>query len=427
MNTKVALQELESRFNRLVGTSATNLCTHCGWCIEACHVYLATRDPALSPVAKTERVRKVLRRSHDWLSKIFPFWTGAKDLTEEELEKWTELAFRSCTLCERCVINCPMAVETPQIMAAVRGTLTSLGKAPEILDQLADAALAREEAADAMRDFYLEQIKGLEKEVQDKLGDPKACIPVDQEADMLYVPLSGAHTIVPPAILFNAVGASWTLSMFEVSNYGVFLGDIPRAKRITERILKEAERVKAKEISVGECGHAYAALKWEAPKWFGGPLKFKVRSILEVIDEYLRGGRLKLDPSKTLDSVTYHDPCNLGRKGGIFEEPRRIIRAASIDFREMLPNRAESFCCGGGGGLVANLDWEDFRIKTGKVKADQVRETGAKLVVTACDNCLHQIQELSEHYGLGVRVSNVGQLVVNALISESSRRTRKAA
>ena len=59
MNTRVALQELEGRFNRLVGTSATNLCTHCGWCVEACHVYLATRDPALTPVAKTERVRKV--------------------------------------------------------------------------------------------------------------------------------------------------------------------------------------------------------------------------------------------------------------------------------------------------------------------------------------------------------------------------------
>ncbi len=427
MNTQAALQELESRFNRLVGTSATNLCTHCGWCIEACHIYLATRDPALSPVAKAEHVRRVLRRSHDWLSRVFPFWTGARDLTEGELDRWVELAYRNCTLCERCVINCPMAVETPQIMAAVRGTLTALGKAPEILDQLADAALARDEAADVLRDIYLEQIKGLEKEVQEKLGDAEARIPLEEQAEMLYVPLSGAHTMVPPAIFFNAAGASWTMSLFEVSNYGVFLSDIPRAKRITERILKEAERLKVKEIVCCECGHAYAALKWEAPKWFGGPLKFKVRSILEVLDEYVQDGRLKLDPSRTRESVTYHDPCNLGRKGGIFEEPRRIISAASSEFREMLPNRLESFCCGGGGGLVANLDWQEFRIQTGKVKADQIRETGAKLVVTACDNCLHQIQELSEHYRLGVRVSNVGQLAANALIPISKKRTSEAA
>ena len=426
MSTKQAIQELEKRFNRLVGTSATNLCTHCGWCIDACHMYVATNDPELSPVAKTEHIRKVLRRSHDWMSRIFPFWTGAEDLTEVELNKWIEIAYRNCTLCERCVINCPMAVETPQIMSAVRGVLTSLKKAPEILDQLADAAIAREENMDMMRDFFLEQVKGLETEVQEKLNDSSARIPVEEEADMLYVPLSGAHTIVPPAIVFNAVGASWTLSVFEASNYAVFLNDIARAKRIMQRILKEAERVKAKEIVVAECGHAYAAMKWEAPKWFGQPLKFKVRSILEVMDEYIRKGLLSLDRSKNSELVTYHDPCNLGRKGGIFDEPRRIIDASAQNFKEMIPNRVENYCCGGGSGLVANLDWQDFRLRTGKTKADQIHETEAQVVVTACDNCLHQIQELSEHHQLNVRVSNVGQLIANAVVPMSMSSTHDA-
>jgi Fe-S oxidoreductase len=127
MNTATALQELEKRVNRLVGTSATNLCTHCGWCIDSCHIYLSTGDPKLSPVAKAERIRKVLRRSHDWMSKVFPFWTGAADLTEDELEDWVELAYRNCTLCERCVVNCPMAVETPQLLGAARGALSAFG------------------------------------------------------------------------------------------------------------------------------------------------------------------------------------------------------------------------------------------------------------------------------------------------------------
>ena len=421
MSSNTAIQELEKRFNRLVGTSATNLCTHCGWCIDACHMYVATKDPELSPVAKAERVRKVLRRSHDWMSKIFPFWTGAEDLTEAELEKWVEVAYRNCTLCERCVINCPMAVETPQIMSAVRGVLTSVNKAPEILDQLADAAIAREENMDMMRDFFLEQIKGLEAEVQERLNDPNARIPVEEQAEILYVPLSGAHTIVPPAIVFNAVGASWTLSLFEASNYAVFLNDIPRAKRIMQRILDEAERLKVKEIVVSECGHAFTAIKWEAPKWFGGPLKFKVRSILEIMDEYVRRGLLDLNRSKNSDLITYHDPCNVGRKGGIFEEPRRIIDAAAENFIEMTPNRVENYCCGGGSGLVANLDWQEFRLKTGKPKADQIKASGAQVVVTACDNCLHQIQELSEHNQLNVSVSNVGQLVANAIVPKGSK------
>ena len=127
-NLTIAREELKKRFNRLVGTSATNLCVHCGWCIDACHIYLATKDPAKSPVAKAERVRKVLKKDHDWLSKVFPRWTGAEEVTEAELNNWLEVAFRDCTLCERCVINCPLAVETPQLLGAARGVLTSLGK-----------------------------------------------------------------------------------------------------------------------------------------------------------------------------------------------------------------------------------------------------------------------------------------------------------
>jgi Fe-S oxidoreductase len=416
MNTQTALQELGKRYSRLVGTSATNLCTHCGWCVDACHVYLATNDPEMSPVAKTERVRRVLRRQRDWTSKVFPIWTGAKDLTEKELEDWVELAFRNCTLCERCLVNCPLCVETPQIMGAVRGALTALGKGPEILSELSDAAIWREEAVDEFKGAFLDQIADLEQQVKERLGNPKACIPVDQPADKLYVPLSGAHTIVPPAVIFNAVGESWTMSMFEASNNALFLADVPRAKRITQRILKEAERLNVKEIVVAECGHAYAVLRWEAPKWFGGPLKFKVRSILEVVDDYLRDGRLKLDPTQNPEPVTYHDPCNLGRKGGIFEEPRRLLRAATMDFRDMTPNRWENYCCGGGGGLVANEDWQEARIKFGKVKAEQIRRTEATVAATSCDNCLIQITDLSEHYGLGVRVTPVSQLVVNALV-----------
>jgi Fe-S oxidoreductase len=415
--TEAALEQLAKRYTRLVGTSGTNLCTHCGWCIDACHVYLATRDPEMSPVAKAERVRRVLRRRHDWTSKVFPFWTRAKDLTETELEKWVELAFANCTLCERCVINCPLCVETPQLFGAVRGTLTALGKGPEVLSELSDAAIAREEGLDDFKGPFLEQIKELEKQVQERLGDPNARIPVDEPADKLYVPLSGAHTIVPPAVIFNAVGESWTMSMFEASNNALFLADVPRAKRIAQRILNEAERLNVKEIVVAECGHAYVVLRWEAPKWFGGPLKFKVRSILEVVDEYHQSGRLKLDPTRNPEPVTYHDPCNLGRKGGIFEEPRRLLRAATMDFRDMTPNRWENYCCGGGGGLVANEDWTDTRVKFGKVKAEQIQQTGATIAATSCDNCLIQISDLSEHYGLGVTVTPVSQLVTNALVT----------
>ena len=415
--TEQAEKELEKKYSKLVGTAASNMSAHCGWCIDSCHVYQATHDPETSPVAKAERIRRVYKKEHDWMSKIFPSWTGAKKLTEEELDKWVKLAFRDCTLCERCVVNCPMGVETPQLISAARAALTAAGKAPEILTQLADMAISKEENAELYKDFFLEQIKEIEKQLQENMKNPDARIPIENEgAKILYVPLSGAHTILPEAMIFNAVGESWTMSMFEASNYGVFLGDTAKAKRITERIINEAKRLKVKEIVLTECGHAYTTLRWEAPKWFAGPLPFRVRSILEVLDEYVRDGRLKLDPSKNPEPVTYHDSCNLGRKGGLLEEPRRVLKAVAQDFREMTPNRLQSLCCGGGSGLVAISEWSESRIKAGNPKADQIRETGAKIVVTSCDNCRHQITELNEHYYLGIEVTSLCELTAQALV-----------
>lgn len=407
--------ELKKRYNRLVGTSATNLCTHCGWCIDACHVFLATNDPDKSPVAKAEKVRKVLKKEHDWLSKIVPFWTGAEDLTEEKLDEWLAAAFRDCTLCERCVINCPMGVETPQLLGMARGALSAVNKSPEILYDLADMAIEKEAYLDENGAGFYQSISKLEPIVQEKLNDPTARIPLQEEADILYVPLSGSHTIVPAAIIFNAANLSWTMSMFEASNYGLFLGDTARAKQIVQRILKEAKKLKVKEIVVTECGHAYGVLKWEAPKWFGGDYDFKIRSILEVYNDLLENGLITIK-NKSAEVVTYHDPCNMGRKGGIFEEPRNVIKAASEHFVDLIPNRVENYCCGAGGGMVANEEWQEYRLRYGQVKAGQIKDSKATKVITACDNCLHQIKELGEHYNLGITTSNVSEHLAEAII-----------
>ena len=407
--------ELSKRYNRLVGTSATNLCTHCGWCIDACHVFLATNDPDKSPVAKAEKVRKVLKKEHDWLSKIVPFWTGAESLKEETLDDWLNAAFRDCTLCERCVINCPMGVETPQILGMARGALTAVDKSPEILYDLADMAIEKENYLRENGEGFYKSIAKLEPIVQEKLNDPTARIPLQKEADILYVPLSGAHTIVPAAIILNAAGANWTMSMFEASNYGLFLADTARAKKIVLRVLNEAKKLNVKEIVVTECGHAYGVLKWEAPKWFNGEFDIKVRSILEVYDEYLKKGLISVK-NKSTEIVTYHDPCNMGRKGGIFEEPRNVIKASSEQFVDLRPNRIENYCCGAGAGMVANDDWEETRILYGKAKADQIRETNATKVVTACDNCLHQMKDLNEHYDLNITTSNVSEHLAETII-----------
>ncbi len=398
-------------------TTMLEVCARCGICADSCHVFASTGETKDAPTARSEAVRRFYRRRHDPLGRLFPWWVRAQDATEEDLDALVETAFASCTLCQRCAINCPLGVDTSIIMKATRSMLTSVGKAPEMLVQLADAAIARGEDAEAFREIYKEIVADLEQQAQEKLGDPTVRIPMEKQgADILYVALSGAHTILPAAIIFHVAGADWTLSAFEASNYAVFLADPARAKAIAKRIVDEATRLGVKQVVLTECGHAYAALRWEAPNWFGGEFPFKVRSIVEVLAEYVQEGRLELDPSANPEPVTYHDSCNLGRKGGLLEEPRIVLRAVAQNFREMTPNRAEAYCCGGGGGLVALPEYEEKRLRAGRKKAEQIKATGAPFVVTSCENCFLQIRDLSAHYGLGVEVTGLMELVVNALL-----------
>ncbi len=392
-------------------------CVRCGICTESCHYYRSEPKLEHTPFYRAEQLRRIYRRLVDPMGWRFQRRGDPGAISAEWLRSLAGIAFSTCTLCQRCTLDCPFSVDTADIMRAARALATASGNAPQMLVELADAAIAKGENIEFFKEFYLDQVKELEKQVQDRLGSSKARIPVGREgARILYVPLSGAHTIVPQAVLFNLAGESWTLSLFETSNYAYFLADTARASRIAQRVIAEAERLRVEEVVITECGHGYPVMRWEVARWLGQRLPFRVRSIIEVLDEYLRKGAFRVNPKGNGAPVTYHDSCNLGRKGGLFEEPRRIIRAVSDDFREMSPNRIYSFCCGAGSGLVAVPEWTDIRIRAGKLKAEQIRGTGAKIVVTSCDNCRHQIGELNEHYGLGIEVTSLSELAVKALV-----------
>ncbi|HKZ54180.1 MAG TPA: (Fe-S)-binding protein [Anaerolineales bacterium] len=413
--TETALQVLERQLNGPL-LAALEVCARCAICAETCHYYRAEPAAEHIPAARGEALRRVYRAEHDWLSRLFPAWTGAERLTDDTLASLAEMAFSRCTLCRRCTFNCPMGVDTPLLMRTVRAMATAGGMAPEMLVMLADAAIEKGKDPSFFRDMFVSQIPDLEKELQASTGDRTARITVGREgAKVLYVALAGVHTIVPPAIIFQAAGEDWTLSIYEASNYGVFLGDVERAKQIAARIINEAKALRVQELVLAECGHAYAALRWEAPNWFGETFPFKVTSLVEKMDQYLAEGRLRLDPSANPQTITYHDSCNMARSGGVIEEPRRLLRAITRDFVEMTPNRLEAYCCGGGGGLVALPEYEETRLKAGSPKADQIRRSGAEVVVAACENCRLQIGDLNHHYGLGVEVSALADLVVKAM------------
>ena len=92
--------------------------------------------------------------------------------------------------------------------------------------------------------------------------------------------------------------------------------------------------------------------------------------------------------------IRTNEPGRLNRITGVIEEQRFALKNACVDFVEMTPNRADNFCCGGGGGQLSMGEYRDRRVDAGQIKADQIRGTGAKIVATPCHNCIDQLMDL---------------------------------
>ncbi|OAT81262.1 (Fe-S)-binding protein [Desulfotomaculum copahuensis] len=140
------------------------------------------------------------------------------------------------------------------------------------------------------------------------------------------------------------------------------------------------------------------------------------KSLLKNMAGWLEKGLIKVDPGRNPDPVTYHDPCNLGRKEGVVDEPRYILSRVCADFREMTPGGRYNYCCGSSGGALFSSEYDDLRLAMGRLKAEQIEKTGAAVVATACLNCYEQLEKISNKYGLGVQVKFVHELVDQAIV-----------
>ena len=110
-------------------------------------------------------------------------------------------------------------------------------------------------------------------------------------------------------------------------------------------------------------------------------------AISEFIGREISEGRLKVRKIGAGKKVTYHDPCKIGRHGGVFKEPREALTALGVDFREMESHGKTQYCCGGGGGVFMLSGSDELRRRTFDIKKRQVEDSGADSVVTSCDTC----------------------------------------
>ena len=316
MSVQQAIDALTAEIDATVA-SYLDACVHCGQCAEACHFHEVTGEPRYTPAYKMRLIDKVYRRHKAPFSGLMrAIGLAPADLTQQDLEDWSELLYDSCTLCGRCTIVCPMGIDIAAVVRKSRAGLVAAGLVPKGMQAAADRAL--EYGSPLIKPGVLEKV--VAKQVKE-VGIP---IELDKKGADYLVVLSAMEilnfyeVIGALARIFKQADISWTISTtgFEATNIGYQMGSKDIARTLLSRIVDAAEELEVKYVVSPECGHAYSALNWDGPNLTGKRHGFKVIHILEMLEQLCREGRIK---TKGFDErrLTYHDPCQISRRGGV--------------------------------------------------------------------------------------------------------------
>lgn len=388
-----------------------NSCVHCGLCAEACLFYTETGDPKYTPIHKLEPLRRVYEQEYTLLGRLARRLGLARPVTDSELAEWQELVYNSCTLCGRCSVVCPVGNDIVYMVRKLREGMSASGNAPDGIKGAANRTVT----IGSPMGVRLPAVKAQMKHVEEDTGIP---IPLDQEGAEYMVMLSSMEIINFPeylgaiAKIMRQAGKTWTLcsTAFEATNAGMQIGNSDLARVIVSRIVEGAERLKVKCVISPECGHAYTALRWEGANLIGRPFAFEVKHIIEVLGEFQDQNLLRTEGMET-DRLTFHDPCQLARRGGVIQQQRRLMNQIAENFVEMPDAGFMNWCCGGGGGASAIEEGEKLRLEAFRKKKAQLEAVKPDRLVTACANCRIVLEEGLEHYQMDIPVVGLTETI----------------
>lgn len=146
---------------------------------------------------------------------------------------------------------------------------------------------------------------------------------------------------------------------------------------------------------------------------YAGKHDFELYHMTQFIDRLIADGRLEL--KKPLASkVAYHDPCHIGRHFGIYEEPRRILRAfPESSYLELPRNRQNSQCCGAGGGF--KIQFNDRAEHIASLRVEEAAAMGADMLVSACPFCVTNLSQGAKRAGIDMNVAELVSLVADSV------------
>jgi len=216
-------------------------------------------------------------------------------------------------------------------------------------------------------------------------------------------------------LILNELGLNYTLLGPDELCCGnpLFLtGGHQLAEKLVRQNVKSIQDLGVEKL-IMTCAGCYRSFKKEYPQIIGGELPFEVLHSSELLAQLLDEGKLKFK-NKIEKSITYHDPCELGRHCGVYEEPRKILEnIPRLEYVELPKAKSNCTCCGGGGMLKATNP--ELALKIASKKLDEAKSVGANTIVTGCAACKLNLTEAEAKFGAKTEVLDIVEVVANAL------------
>jgi Fe-S oxidoreductase len=366
---------------QLVQITKTYYCLDCGVCTGSCPV--SRVFPDFSP-------RQIIERS------LY------------ELEEPSDETIWNCLTCAQCSVRCPANIDFPEFIRLMRDEAHALGfdGVPAHNGMLQTIMAIQTQDIRQNRTSWIQGGKTSEK------GDVFYFVGCRPYFDVIFRDIhagsiKGAQNVLR---LLNACGVEPVISNDErcCGHDALWNGDEERFKQLSELNLRIIRASGAKQ-AVFSCPEGYHTFKTAYPKYFG-ELGFEPVHILDFLLEKIRRGALRFQDSG--GTVTYHDPCRLGRLAGIYDAPRKLIETLpGMKLVEMPRSRENAVCCGTTGWMNCSSCSKTIQVQ----RLREAMETGAGALVTACPKCQIHLRCAKAAFDVDIEVTDLFDLLAENL------------
>ncbi|HIE37522.1 MAG TPA: (Fe-S)-binding protein [Anaerolineae bacterium] len=387
-------------------------CTRCGECVAWCPTFAEKPElDAITPLRKIEAVRRFVYQQNGLWARLF----RSRPPDRAALQDHSAGTY-DCTLCGRCGTVCPVHIDTRHLWIAMRETMVRQGVYPGSLDHLREMVTAHYNISGDPNENRLIWAENLPEVPEGVGGKERAEVVYFVGCVASFYPRSYS---VPQSLVevMERAGTDYMTLGGEEWCCGFPLIIAGMGEAAVESVYHNVEAVRRTGATrlVATCPSCYHTWKHDYPRIIGEPLGFEVLHATELLEGIV--GDLPLKPLE--QTVTYHDPCDLGRTSGIYDAPRNVVRAIpGVTLVEMEHHHEYALCCGGGGDV--EMADKTLTEAVAQRRIVQARETGAKVLLSACQQCERTLMGAARREKVRVRVMDVVELVARQMAAESA-------